>query len=408
MSVFRILSKFLAAVILILLAHSAVDAQQQNAETYEVRRAQAVALYSTNRMVDALPLLQKLHAEKPGDLPVLEALSFATASYAVTLADESAQREQRALARKLVDEAIAAGDTSNILKVMLEIPPDGSLPAPFSKNVKVEALMQEGEVAFAKGDFDAAIADYWRALVLDPHQYFASLFTGDVFFKKKDYAQAGMWFRQAIEIDPNLETAYRYWGDALTAQGRDSEAKEQFIGAVVAEPYNQRSWIGLSQWAKKQKLALVHPQIVSPNKIEAKDNGNTNIIIDAATLSESGKKDGTDSWFLYSLLRAGWHGDKFKKEFPQEKAYRHSLPEEVEGLQAVANQLKEKLEKKQIKQLEPSLATLLKLSDEGLLEAYVLISRPDQGIAQDYPGYRNAHREKIRQYISEWIIRPAP
>ena len=398
----------LAAFCLALLVYAVANAQEQNAETYEARRAQAVALYSSNKMVDALPLLQKLHAEKPGDLPVLEMLSFATGAHAATLTDESAQKAERALARKLAEEAKAAGDTSNILKILLEIPPDGSLPAPFSNNAEVEAIMKEGEAAFAKGDLDSAISAYGRALVLDPHLYFASLFTGDVFFKKKDYAQAGEWFRQAIEIDPNCETAYRYWGDALTAQGRDSDAKEQFIGAIVAEPYNQRSWIGLSQWAKKQKLTLIHPQIISPNKIESNANGNTNIIIDAATMSDSGKKDGTDSWFLYTLLRAGWRGDRFQKEFPQEKEYRHSLPEEVGALQAVANQLKERMEKKQIKGLDPSLATLIKLSDEGLLEAYVLISRVDQGIARDYSDYRNAHREKIRQYITEWIIRPAP
>jgi hypothetical protein len=58
--------------------------------------------------------------------------------------------------------------------------------------------------------------------------------------------------------------------------------------------------------------------------------------------------------------------------------------------------------------LDPALAMLVKLADEELLEPFVLVSRADQGIARDYPAYRDAHREKIRQYINEWLIHPAP
>ena len=71
------------------------------------------------------------------------------------------------------------------------------------------------------------------------------------------------------------------------------------------------------------------------------------------------------------------------------------------------DRVKEGLKKKEIAQLDSALAILVKISDEGLLESYVLISRPDKGISLDYPAYRDAHREKVRQYIAEWIIHPA-
>ena len=378
----------------------------QTDDTFAARRTQAFALYDNNNFVDALPLLEKLHTEKPGDIAVLERLSFATLAHSVTLSNESDRKQERARARKLADEAKAAGDDCNLLKVVLSVPEDGGEMA-FSGTAEVQATMQQGEAAFAKGDMDAAIAAYARALALDPHQYDAALFTGDVYFKKKDHEQADKWFARAVQIDPNRETAYRYWGDDLVAQGRASEAKEQFIGAVVANPYDQRSWMGLSQWAKAQNMILASPRILPPNQIEDKDKGHTNITIDPSTLQPNAKKDGTDAWFSYTLFRAVWHGEKFQKEFPAEKEYRHSLPEEVDGFQAVVNRVKEGLQKKEIKQLDPALATLVKLSDEGLLEPFILISRPDKGISLDYPAYRDAHREKVRQYISEWIIHPA-
>jgi hypothetical protein len=41
-----------------------------------------------------------------------------------------------------------------------------------------------------------------------------------------------------------------------------------------------------------------------------------------------------------------------------------------------------------------------------LLESFVLVSKPDAGIASDYSVYRDAHPEEIRQYIKTWIIHP--
>jgi tetratricopeptide (TPR) repeat protein len=378
----------------------------QTDDTYPSRRTQAFALFESNDFVDALPLLEKLHAEKPGDVAVLERLSFATLVHSATFANEADRKLERARARKLADEAKAAGDDSNLLKVVLSVPQDGGEMA-FAGTAEVQAMMQEGEAAFAKGDMDAAIAAYGRALALDPHQYDAALFTGDVYFKKKDHEQADKWFARAVEIDPNRETAYRYWGDDLVAQGRASEAKEQFISAIVANPYDQRSWVGLSQWAKAQKMMLGNPRIVPPNQIEDKGKNQTTITIDSSTMQASAKKDGTDAWFSYTLFRAVWNGEKFQKEFPAEKEYRHSLPEEVDGFQAVVSRVKEEIKKKEIQQLDPALAALVKLSDEGLLEPYILIGRADKGISLDYPSYRDAHREKVRQYITEWIIHPA-
>jgi tetratricopeptide (TPR) repeat protein len=392
--------------VLCLLSVLAPHSPAQTDDSYQARRTQAFTLYENNNFVDARPLLEKLHAEKPDDVAVLERLSFATLAYSATLANESDRKAERARARKLADEARAAGDNSNLLNIVLSVPEDGGEMA-FAGTAELQAIMQQGEAAFAKGDMDAAIAAYARALVLDPHQYNAALFTGDAYFKKKDHEQADKWFVRAVEIDPNQATAYRYWGDDLMAQGRASEAREQFISAVVANPYDQRSWMGLSQWAQAQHMMLGSPRIVSPNQIADNAKGQTTITIDPSTMQPNAKKDGTDAWFSYTLFRAGWHGEKFQKEFPAEKEYRHSLAEEVDGLQGVVNAVKEELKKKQITQLDPALASLVKLSDEGLLESYVLISRPDKGISMDYPAYRDANREKIRQYITEWIIHPA-
>jgi len=400
----------LASLLVLMLEPKAL--RGQGAESYDERRKVALDLYTQGRFVDALPVLERLHSEKPGDVAVLESLSFATLAHAATIVDPAGRKEERAKARKLAEEAKAAGDSSNMLKTLLEVPEDGS-ETTFSSNAAVQSAMQEGEAAFAKGDFDGALSAYSRALALDPNVYDAAVFSGDVYFKKGNHIRAGEWFARAIQIDPNRETAYRYWGDDLVAQDRMSDAKEKFISAIVAQPYLRISWMGLSQWAPKQKMVLGHPLIDPPGKVEDKgkdDKGRnqTTITLDPSMMNPGAKIDGTDAWFIYTLSKAVWHGDRFQKEFPNEKEYRHSLAEELDGFRMVVSQVKEGLKKKKIKQLDAGLATLVKLADQELLEAFVLISRPDQGIAKDYPAYRDAHREKIRTYITEWIIHPAP
>src|SRR6476660_5261362 len=261
----------LATLLVLLLAPKSLRGQGE--ESYDERRKHALDLYVQGRFVDALPVLEKLHAEKPDDVAVLEGLSFATLAHSATIGDPAGRKEERARARKLAEEAKAAGDSSNMLKTLLEVPEDGS-ETTFSSNVAVQSAMQEGEAAFAKGDFEDALSAYSRALALDPNVYDAAVFSGDVYFKKGDHVRAGEWFLRAIQIDPNRETAYRYWGDDLVAQGRMSEAKEKFISAIVAQPYLRISWMGLSQWAPKQRMQLGHPRIDPPGRVEDKGKDN--------------------------------------------------------------------------------------------------------------------------------------
>lgn len=384
----------------------------QGTEEVAALRRQAIDLYKEGKFVEALPLFEKLNSLESGNPRTLEGLSYCTLQHAATLTDTAARKTERARARKLADQAKAAGDNSNLLKLILDVPEDGSEES-FSSHADVDQFMKAGEAAYAKGDLDGAAENYRQALALDPKEYEAALFLGDVFFKEKEHEEAGRWFLRAIEIDPNKETAYRYWGDDLYAQGQQNEAKNKFVQAVVAQPYDKRSWMGLIQWAQKQNVILSHPAIQPPGRVEfdAKgENGKsqTNIILDPSGLDGPAKKDGKSAWISYSMERVLWHSDRFKQQFPNEKVYRHSLAEEVGCYQAVVSVVREFLQKKnEIKELDPALASLLKLADDGILEPFVLISKADAGIAADYPAFRDAHRDLVARYIEKWIIHSA-
>ena len=57
-----------------------------------------------------------------------------------------------------------------------------------------------------------------------------------------------------------------------------------------------------------------------------------------------------------------------------------------------------------VKALNPSLAKLKKLDSDGLLEAYILIGIPDEGIAEDFPAYLQKNRDKLRQYVLKYVL----
>src|SRR5258708_38164280 len=95
-----------------------------------------------------------------------------------------------------------------------------------------------------------------RAHLLDPQQYYAALFIGDTFFKQHQLAFAGEWFAQASKVNPNIETAYRYWGDALLGEGKLADARSKYIEAVIADPYNKTSWVGLNNWMSRTGTKL--------------------------------------------------------------------------------------------------------------------------------------------------------
>ena len=367
----------------------------QKPDQYASERERAFQLYEEGKHLEALPILEKLAEANPSDGPVLQELAFSLISYSATLPDKEARKKVRARARGIFVRAVNLNYNVAVLQPMIAvIPPDGG-EIDFSSNKEAEAAMREGESAFAQGKHDQALAAYQRAMLIEPKLYEAPLFIADVYFLRKQWDKAGEWYAKAIAVDPNRETAYRYWSDALLKEGKMAASRLKAIEAIIAEPYNQRAWVGLVQWAQVNSVNLSHPRIAPPNQ-----EADATFVIDPKTLSSD---DGSMNWTIYKRERAAWDERRFAREFPKEQAYRHSLLEEAQALRAVAEAASKDLKTGKIKTLEPALASLVKLNEDGLLEAYILLARPDEGIAQDYDAYRRTNRDKLKRYLAEYV-----
>ncbi len=379
--------------------------QQEGTGNYVAQRNYAFRFYDENNFTAALPLFEKLVIANPLDREVNARLGFILIGSATSYKDPEQRKKVRARGRGFLVRAQQLGADDALTKEMLERTPlDGSDvgDASFSNKQEIDEAMREGEAAFSRGDFNKALAAYGRALKADPKLYEAALFTGDVYYKSEQPDKAGAAFAQAIAIDPDRETAYRYWGDVLMKQGKTTEARDKFIEAYIAAPYNRLAQAGFVQWANQNGVKLAHPNIVVPTNVSSPEKGKINITLDPSML---GKSDtGTAAWMMYGLTRSLWISEKFAKAYPNEKAYRHSLAEEADALRMVIESVKTQKKDKRAKTLDPSLAALSKLNDDGLLEAYILIARPDAGIAQDYAAYRRANRDKLRRYVTEYVL----
>jgi tetratricopeptide (TPR) repeat protein len=378
----------------------AAPAQAPAGDEIKELRKRALALYDENKKIEALPHFERLVQALPADAVVHERLASCLIAYSATLADEEASRQALVRARQLLVRSRELGNNSNLMHALLEMLPEDGRIQKFSSRSDVDAAIREGEAAFARNDMDAAAAAYRRALALDPQNFHATLFLGDVYFSRKDWENAARWFSLAAQIDPSQEAGHRYWGDALMGAGKLAEARARFIDAVIAEPYYRRAWNGILQWARMVKVQLSHPRIDSPGAARD-EKGQTNITIDASTLEAT---DGSQHWVLYAGARAWWSSTGFKEKFPGEQEYRHTLAEEADSLRTVIDALRRDLKSGEIRKLNPQLADLLKLDDAGLLEAYVLFARADEGIARDYVNYRAENREKLRRYLDEWVV----
>lgn len=395
---FEILSRVFLALFL-LATFSAVVSAQDDAE-----RRRAFQLYKDAKYIEALPLFEKLAAANPDDREVIEIFGMLVISQTAYLKEPAARKEARRRGRELLLRAQELGADDPLLKTMLaSTPPDGGDDTGFSTRKEVDEAMREGEAAFVKGDLPKAIEMYQLALLFDPNLYEAALFTGDVYFKSAEQKKAGEWFARAISINPDRETAYRYWGDSLMKQGRVTEAGDKFVEAYIAEPYSRLARGGFLDWGERVNVVLAHPRVDIPTSVTPKQNGEMTINLDPNTLKKEDKSGAGAAWLTYGLIRAGWANSEFAKQYPNEKKYRHSLKEEAAALRGAIKVIEEQ-KNRDPQGADKSLQVIAKLDKEGLLEAFILLALPDEGIASDFVAYRRTNVENLRRYVKEYVL----
>src|SRR5262245_49179943 len=115
---------------LILILSGSVFAMQvpaQNQFDYEAERKRAFVLLDDNKYTEALPILEKLAAAKPDDLPVLEYLAITILAHTtITKKDRNEIKKELVRARALAMKAKEMGSKSSLIEIVLERLPPGA------------------------------------------------------------------------------------------------------------------------------------------------------------------------------------------------------------------------------------------------------------------------------------------
>lgn len=385
-----------------------IFAADRTPERFALDFASANALADAAKHDQAVTLYESLLKERPKGGEVN--FRYAYALYLQSLApafDGKAGNLLRLKARKALDVARSSDFKEPLVGLLLaHIKADGSIDKPkYSANPMADLAVQAGEEAFVQRDLDAAFVAYQRALDLDPKLYRAALFAGDCLFVAGKHDDAIVWFRRATEIDPDQEVAYRYWGDALAKQGKIREALTQMSEAFVVDPYGGLAWRTLKAVAEPAGRRRKVQSFKLPTAHVEWDSAKKEVHLGF------NEKTFTPFDLFYGASRSKWAQEEFAKRFSGQP-YRHSLPEEVAALESLLQFAKEipAAEKpapdllKDLETYKPALELLTKVRGEGLLEPFVLFLCADAGIAQDYPAYRAAHRDKLREFVRRYLV----
>jgi tetratricopeptide (TPR) repeat protein len=383
-------------------------AQTEKSSEYnlDARLAEVRMLANQRRFEEAVRICEQLVKENPKDGNLTARLANLLSRQADTETDEAKYRALRRRARALAEKAELLGTNDPLSPMLLQsIPEDGSKVAPkpgervFSKREEVDALIQQGEKAFKQGNLAEAGACYQKAFALEPDNFMAALWSGDALFSAGDVQGASEWFRKAIAIQPKNETGHRYLGDALARLGQRDAAMSEWIEALLCEPYVRLTRQHFTADMKQRSEANGYRIPRFPMGTFAVD----------ATKKELSIASGDDAVVaLYSIACGSWRMNAFEEAYPKEKTLRRSLREEIAGLEilaAIAKSSGEKDEAEVVRAREKwqaQLDDLALLSEQGLLEPYALLERPDQELAKDYSDYAAANHEKLVRYVRRY------
>jgi tetratricopeptide (TPR) repeat protein len=379
----------------------AVWAQQTSALIGGDITAEAAAaqqLYEAQKMLDALPLYEDLHAQEPKSLGWTERLALALLSKEGTQ-DGTEAIATRDRAHALLVEAQAAGDDSPLVQILLEKMSGSPATAPKGPESPGMPAFRRAEKAFSSGNLPGALKLYEEAAMADPKLYEAPLYAGDTEYKLKHFAEAGTWYAKAVAINPDRETAYRYWGDCLMKQGDQPEGgRGEVRRSGAGRALHEDDAAGSETVGGCKPCADYGTAGEFACAADLQGQRYSNITVDPNALDGAGSSAG----LMYAMGAVTWHNETFKKTYPNETEYRHSLAEEADSIRLGLTVLKE--QKIKPDKLDATWKTLMQLDADGMRESWILLDHADQGVAQDYGAYREKHRETMHAYMVKYDV----
>ena len=127
-----------------------INAQDLDRAAFDADLQRAMQYVQANRMPDAIPILEKLNSVNPNHILVSESLAYALFATAVTDKDAERRKNTMIRAKQLAEKSQKMGNNSQLLQLLLAVPPDGVMTGAeaLTKNKDASDALTEGEAAF--------------------------------------------------------------------------------------------------------------------------------------------------------------------------------------------------------------------------------------------------------------------
>lgn len=108
--------------------------------------------------------------------------------------------------------------------------------ATMTKDQRAQVSYEKGQALAASGDLDAALAEFERAIAINPELTPAYLKAGDIYRERKEYPMAEARYGRAAEIEPaNFDAQYLH-GLVLQLMNRVEESVRAYLRALAIRP----------------------------------------------------------------------------------------------------------------------------------------------------------------------------
>lgn len=248
---------------------------------------------------------------------------------------------------------------------------------------EAEQSYHAAEEHFASRDFEAATQLFRSAAEGCPRSAVIRVSWADTWFAMREDEKASAMFHEALAIDPWNRAAWRYLADTEARLGRRHAAWEAALFAVLSDPTYELGWISLARYSDGP-VRRVRADVPTCSKTQ---DGALQIALDP-------RQPEAIEWNVHALLSCT-ADPAGGTPFAQERA-------RVDGV------LRSRSAATQSSAAPGFWDNIQAAKDAGFLDEAIYVNLLDAALAPEYATYRNAHRDRLVDYMKKLVTTPPP
>src|SRR5215813_10324897 len=151
--------------------------------------------------------------------------------------------------------------------------------ADFNKAIEIDpkatlAYFNRANLAYEKKEYDKALEDYNVVIASDPEFDWAYHVRGWIYYRRKDYDKALADYEKAIQLVPTEAVFYRDRGNIATMRKQYEQAVADFTKSIELDPKYSSSWFGRSRaWLLQKEYGKALDDYKKAAAVAPKDAG---------------------------------------------------------------------------------------------------------------------------------------